>query len=259
MGFVVKMIKKLLLALFFPCYAFAQEDILINSDATALVPNLKYIKGLMRKNDEFSEISPAPILGLFQIAVGTQIYYLSADGRYLLRGDMLDLKEGENISENHKKNLRAIVLKDIPAKDLIIFSPFPDEGKRAAYSVMIFSNLNCSYCRSVYEDIPKYLEMGVEVRIAPFVHAHKNSQAYKRITEVWCSPDRKTALERNYKEQKTVPAFCDDSFLDADYITALKLGISAIPSYILEDGELLNGYIAPEALIKILQHKEGKN
>lgn len=236
---------------------FTQEnENLIKADNNAaLVPNLRYIKGLMRKSDEFSEIAPAPILGLFQIAVGTQIYYLSADGRYLLRGELLDLKEGVNISETHKKSLRKVVLQDIPLKDLIVFKP----AIETLHSVVIFSNLNCSYCRSVYEDIPKFLQLGVEVRLAPFIHAPRNSQAHKKITEVWCSPDRKTALERNYREQKTVPAFCDDSFLEDDYIIALKLGISAIPTYVLEDGELLNGYIAPEALIKILRHKDEKN
>ncbi|HEX6549798.1 MAG TPA: disulfide isomerase DsbC N-terminal domain-containing protein, partial [Gammaproteobacteria bacterium] len=44
------------------------------------------------------DISPAPIPGMYRILLGPQVAYVSADGRYFLRGDIIDLKNGKNLT-----------------------------------------------------------------------------------------------------------------------------------------------------------------
>ncbi|MDH5736508.1 MAG: DsbC family protein, partial [Gammaproteobacteria bacterium] len=44
-------------------------------------------------------ITPTPIKGLYQVLLGTQIAYMSKDGKYLLDGDMMDLESKLNLTE----------------------------------------------------------------------------------------------------------------------------------------------------------------
>ena len=45
------------------------------------------------------DIRPSPIKGLFEVRLGADIAYVSADGRYLISGDMFDIDSRTNLTE----------------------------------------------------------------------------------------------------------------------------------------------------------------
>jgi thiol:disulfide interchange protein DsbC len=48
---------------------------------------------------QVDKIEPAPLPGFYQVIASGQLVYVSADGKYLLNGDLLDLSTKKNISE----------------------------------------------------------------------------------------------------------------------------------------------------------------
>ena len=52
-------------------------------------------------------ITTSPIPGLYQIMLGGQISYISADGRYLIQGDIYDTVDERNLTENHRESCAA--------------------------------------------------------------------------------------------------------------------------------------------------------
>ena len=51
-------------------------------------------------------VSPSPIDGWYTIHQGSIVAYVSADGRYLLQGDLIDLQQQVNLSEKSRNEAR---------------------------------------------------------------------------------------------------------------------------------------------------------
>ena len=51
-------------------------------------------------------IAPTPVPGLYLVAFGAQVVYLSADGRYLLAGDLIELESGQNLADDVRSVIR---------------------------------------------------------------------------------------------------------------------------------------------------------
>ena len=46
---------------------------------------------------EAQEIYDSPIPGMFEVAVGPNVAYVSDDGRYFIQGDLFDLSSNQNL------------------------------------------------------------------------------------------------------------------------------------------------------------------
>ncbi|NIQ15080.1 MAG: DsbC family protein, partial [Candidatus Dadabacteria bacterium] len=51
---------------------------------------------------EITRISKTPIANLYEVLVGTNIIYMTGDGRYVLKGDLLDMQKKLNLSESKR-------------------------------------------------------------------------------------------------------------------------------------------------------------
>jgi len=71
------------------------------------------------------QIQSSPLKGLQEAILDGNIFYLSEDGRYLIRGgDILDLQEkGKNITEERRNGIRVSAMKELKTEDMIIFKP----------------------------------------------------------------------------------------------------------------------------------------
>ena len=68
-------------------------------------------------------VFPGPIDGWYTIRKGAIIAYISANGRYLMQGDLIDLDGQVNLSENERDNARSEMMSAIPDSNTIVFSP----------------------------------------------------------------------------------------------------------------------------------------
>ena len=139
---------------------------------------------------EAEHVFASPIDGWYTIRKGAIVAYISSDGRYLMQGDLIDLDDQVNLTENSRNDARRELLAAYPAEQMIVFSP---EAKR--YSVSVFTDIDCTFCRRLHAQIDEYLAAGIEVRYLLYPRNGPTSPSWAKAEQVWCADDRAEALE----------------------------------------------------------------
>ena len=196
----------------------------------------------------FEEIEPqhvmaSPIDGWYMIRKGAVVAYISADGRYLLQGDLIDLDLQVNLSEASRDEARREMMSEIPQEHMIIFSP--DEVK---YSVSVFTDVDCTYCRRLHSQINEYLAEGIEVRYLLYPRNGPRSTSWVTAEQVWCSDNRREALTAAKLDQKFQTRDCDASMVSTHYLMGQDVGLQGTPAIVFENGQLVSGYVPAQRL-----------
>lgn len=199
---------------------------------------------------KIESITPAPMPGLYEVVVGTQILYISRDGRFVVEGDLVDAKSRENLTENRRAAQRLKLLATLDPKSMIVFGP-----RQPRHRITVFTDTDCAYCRRMHEQIAQYNRLGIEVRYVGFARAGIGSKTYNTMVSVWCADDRNKALT-DAKTGRSVPSRRCQHPLEQHMKVAEQLGISGTPTLLLEDGTLLPGYVPPERLAKALDQAD---
>lgn len=201
---------------------------------------------------EADDIDKSEIDGWYKIQQGSIVAYVSADGRYLLQGDVIDLDRDVNLTEASRSNARRELLAATGDDEVIVFSP-----ASPTYSVTIFTDIDCSYCRRLHEQIEEYLALGIEVRYFLYPRMGPASRAWITSEEVWCSQDRQYALTMAKLDREFDSESCDASAISQHFVMGQAVGLSGTPAIVLEDGEMIGGYLAPKQLKAKLDSKFG--
>ncbi|WP_051786012.1 DsbC family protein [Endozoicomonas numazuensis] len=197
--------------------------------------------------------------GVFRVILkGGNVIYANKTGKLLLRGDMLDIKDGQivNLTEEIRNKAVADQLKSLKKEELIVFSP-KGETKGVVYA---FTDVDCGYCRKLHQEVPELNNMGIEVRYLAFPRGGKQSPAYTKMVEAWCSPDRKEAMSelKTGQEISTLASKQDmeksqcEALIEAQFQMGLNLGVSGTPALFLENGKAIPGYRPAAELARIM-------
>jgi len=201
-------------------------------------------------------IRPSPIGDLYEVSYGPRLYYVSADGKYLLNGDMFDLIKETNISEERRGAARLKVINALGEKAMIIY---PAKGK-VKHTVTVFTDIDCYYCRKLHEGMKEMNDLGITVRYLAYPRAGIPSVSYDKAVSVWCAADRNKALDMAKLEDKVTPESCKGNPVREERELGDLVGVTATPSLVLEDGTLVPGYMPPQRLAKLLdEHESRKN
>lgn len=183
-------------------------------------------------------VRPSVIPGLFEVQRGSLFGYVTADGRYLISGDVVNLETGEEVTEASRKLMRIETLAEL-GDQYVSFDP--PNGKPQSV-VTVFVDVDCGYCHKLHEELASYHALGIGFRYVFFPRAGLGSDSERQLNAAWCSPDRKTAVSRAIMGEKfTVPA-CETP-TKQQYEIALKLGVRGTPMMILPTGDTINGYV----------------
>jgi len=254
------MLKKLLLAL---CVGgFASNVSAADSAATvvnspAVTPAAakivqQAIKSLSAKA-EIDSIEPAPLPGFYQVIASGQIVYVSADGKYLLNGDLIDLGKHENVNDAAWAGFRKAELAKVPASERIVFAP-----PHPKYTVTVFTDVNCGFCRALHEQIAAFNKAGIAVeylawpREGVITTAGRPTPTYTEMVSVWCADDRKAAFTAAKEGHAPKVASCTNPVKD-EFNLGVKLGVEGTPTIYGPDGRTLGGYVTPDQLLQALQ------
>ena len=228
--------------------AFASSSLALAEDADAELEAIRTKVGEMFELIEPEDVSHSEIDGWYTINKGSIVAYISADGRYLLQGDLVDLERQVNLSENVRNKSRRELIATVSDDQAIIFTP--DEVK---YSVAVFTDIDCGYCRRLHSQIDQYLELGIEVRYLMYPRNGPASAAWGKAEDVWCSADRHNALTQAKLDREFPTAKCDASAVQSHYVLGRDIGLTGTPAIVLDDGTLIAGYLAPDQLLATLQ------
>lgn len=198
-------------------------------------------------------IRPSPIAGLYEIQHQREFAYVTADGRYLLRGDLVDLKNGEELTENRRRVDRLDVLAKLGPKKLIEFAPPPPVA--AKYTVTVFTDIDCGYCRKLHSEIAQYNAKGIAIRYAFYPRSGPDTDAWRSAEAVWCAADQRKALTdaKAGAQIKIKGKVCENPIAE-EYQLAQDLGIRGTPMMVLPNGDVYPGYVpAAQLALKLAE------
>ena len=207
---------------------------------------VKKIDGL-----KLEDVRLTPVNGVFEITRDADISYSSSDGRYVIIGDMIDLDSDANITENRRRSIRNRMLETIPETEMLVFSP-----KNPKYTITVFTDIDCGYCRRLHSQITEYNRLGIGVRYLFYPRSGPGTESWKKAEAVWCAANRNDALTRAKKDEPVKSAKCAADIVARDWELGHKLAIEGTPAIFLPSGELVGGYSPPAELARYL--KTGK-
>jgi thiol:disulfide interchange protein DsbC len=174
---------------------------------------------------------------------------------FLLVGQFWGVVSAAENSDEKKEN-RINLIKQIPLKEMIIFSPGKDKVQGV---VTVFTDLDCGYCKELHDDTEKLMQQGIEVRYLAYPRQGVGSSSYTKMVSIWCSRDRAEAMGLAMKGQFASIATCANP-IAKHLAIGKKIGLVGTPTVIFEDGTLYSGYDSPESLarqaIKYRSHKD---
>jgi thiol:disulfide interchange protein DsbC len=192
---------------------------------------------------EPEDVKPGPVDGWYLVQKGSVVAYISADGRYLMQGDIIDLDNQVNLSERSRNLARRELMSTVSEDQVIRFSP-----AEVKYSVAVFTDVECTYCRRLHSQIDEYLAHGIEVRYFLYPRNGPASRSWNTSEEVWCATDRNNALTMAKLDRKFASTACDTSIVQNHYVMGRDVGLSGTPAIVLDDGTLISGYLTPDQL-----------
>lgn len=192
-------------------------------------------------------LRPAPFAGFTEAVVAGRVFYVSNDGRYILDGAVIDMRERRNLTESAMDDIRVEGLKSIPTAQRIVFAP-----RDPKYTVTVFTDIDCGYCRMFHQHVAEYNALGIAVEYLFFPRAGEGSESWAKAVSVWCAKDPRQAMT-DAKAGKTLPAGRCENPVGAEYALGQEVGVNATPAVYAEDGARLGGYLEPQRLLAALQ------
>ena len=233
------MSRLLILALFLPLAVFAAKP-----------ANLEDIKKHLQqeiKDGDVETVRETPIAGLYEVSINGFMAYMSADGSYIFQGDIIERESMRNLT-------KFSTLESIKDSDTIVFSP---KGK-AKYTLTIFTDVDCGYCRKLHNEVPKLNENGVKVRYLLFPRAGPDSGSAKKLENVWCSKNQQQALTLAKQGNALPDKKCDNPIKEHLQI-GRRLGLRGTPFILTGNGSPINGFAEADRLLSILQSEANPN
>ncbi|HET8818753.1 MAG TPA: thioredoxin fold domain-containing protein [Xanthomonadaceae bacterium] len=201
---------------------------------------------------QVDRVADAPIDGFQQVVVGGQVVYVTDDGRYLLQGTLLDVAAREDLNEAAMSDLRRELLAAVPEEDRIVFAP-----KDPEYTVSVFTDVDCGYCRKLHGEMADYNAQGIAVEYLAFPRMGPGSENFDEMVSVWCADDRREALTRAKAGGEVTGGDCT-SPVAMQYALGQRLGLTGTPMILAPDGSQLGGYVPPQQLRAMLDERAAK-
>ena len=211
--------------------AQADDNKVITDAIHQLVPTAK-----------IDSIQKSPVPGFYEVITTGQVVYVSDDGKYLMQGSMFDLANKKDLTEVRLSGLRREALSKVPDNKRIVFSP-----KDPKYTVSVFTDLDCGYCRKLHSQIEQYNQQGIAVEYLWFPRSGLNTPSYDKAVSVWCAVDRKKAFSEAKAGAEPKSAKCDNPVAE-EFDLGQRLGVNGTPSVIAPDGSQIGGYLTPEQM-----------
>ncbi|MFV1998029.1 MAG: DsbC family protein [Acidiferrobacterales bacterium] len=197
-------------------------------------------------NVPITSIKPSGITGLFEVRVGAEVYYLTSDGRFLVSGDIIDMKSRQNLTAIARGQVRLDLVNAVSEDKMVIYEP-----EKTIRTVTVFTDIDCPYCRKLHQDVPTLVKGGIRIRYLVFPRDGLATDTYRKTVSAWCSPDRKKALSIAMSGGKLENRTCSNP-VSEHFELAGRASIRGTPTLIMDDGQILPGYAPPDKVFAML-------
>jgi thiol:disulfide interchange protein DsbC len=208
-------------------------------------PRIALLK-LLPAGSKLDDLRPSPIPGIYELSQGADVSYLTADGRYFLDGNVYDMATRQNLTEERRTRARVAMINTVPESQMLIFSP-----KNPKYTITVFTDVDCQYCRKLHSQIAELNKLGVRVRYMFYPRTGPNTESWHKAEAVWCSADRNEALTRaKAGGALDLSKTCGPTPVAREYAVGQSIGVRGTPAIVTENGGYINGYMPPADLFQ---------
>ena len=223
-------------------FAVAQEAV-IRKNLTERLPDFPKI----------DEITKTAIPGLYELRVGTDLFYSDEQGNHLIEGQLIDTSTRTNLTQARIAKLTAIDFAKLPLKDAIAWKQ--GNGSR---KLVVFADPNCGYCKK----FEKNLQEVKDVTVYTFLYPILGGDSPDKARNIWCAKDS-TKVWRDWMLDGAAPtasaAKCDTSALARNLALGRKHRITGTPGLVFEDGTRMPGALGTEQIERQLAASRGKS
>jgi len=197
-----------------------------------------------------AEITKSQVEGLYQVVLGPNVIYITADAQYLFNGNLIDLNSRENLTELAKDQARVKALAEIDPQSMISFKAKGEEKR----TITVFTDIDCPFCKKFHNEVNALNEKGITVRYLAFPRSGPNTPSYHKMVSIWCDKDPVKAMDdaKNGLEAKNTT--CENP-VQQHLMYAQQFGISGTPTMIVDDGSIIPGFVEARELIPVLLAK----
>lgn len=192
------------------------------------------------------QVRPSPVAGVFEVEMGADTAYVSADGRFLFSGDLYDVDSRANLTEVGRSTARSKALAQLDERDMIVFGP-----AAAKHTITVFTDVECGYCRKLHGEIEQLTKLGVRVRYMAYPRAGPGTEDWGKMEAVWCSRDRNIAITKAKQGEVVKSAKCATP-VAKQFELGEELGVRGTPAIFTTSGDYIGGYLPPQQLLQQL-------
>ncbi|EDN65771.1 thiol:disulfide interchange protein DsbC [Beggiatoa sp. PS] len=238
-------------------FAFAEESTTSTQEIPSAVT--KALKSTFGENVKTTTITPAPITGLFEVVIGSELLYITADGKHFVAGNIFELRptstdkdkyEPFNLTDQRRTGLRTQELNQLDESEMVVFAPETE----TKHTINVFTDVDCPYCAKFHLEVAALNKAGVKVRYLAFPRAGVGSKTYQTMMSIWCAEDRKQAMTDAKARKKIEERQCTNP-ITKQYELGKRIGITGTPAMVLSDGQLVPGYLPAARLLALLNKK----
>jgi len=199
-------------------------------------------------------VATSAVKGIYEVGInGGDVVYVSADGRYLLSGVMIDLVTQENLTERVLARQRVETLSSVPENSMIIY----EADGELKHTLTTFTDIDCPYCRKMHREMALLNRMGIRVRYMLFPRAGATSRSYEKAVSVWCADDQQGEMTKAKSGAIPETRECENPVRE-HMALARRLGLRGTPYTITDTGRAINGYVPAPELFESLEADKRK-
>ena len=233
-----KLLRLVALTLLMSAAAAAQADeAAIRKNLAERLPNFPKI----------DEVSKTPIPGLYEVRVGTDLYYADEQGNHLIQGSIIDTRTRTDLTEARIDKLTAIDFSALPLKDAMLIK----QGS-GARKLVVFADPNCGYCKRIERDLLTLKDVSIYTFLYPIL----GPDSIVKSKDIWCAKDPGKAW-RTWMVDGQAPAkaaaSCDTTVLERNIALGQKYKVQGTPGVVFEDGSRAPGAIPAAQIEQRLQ------
>jgi thiol:disulfide interchange protein DsbC len=200
------------------------------------------------------DLKPSPIPNIYEFMQGAEVSYLTADGKFYLDGNVYDMATRANLTETLRAHARAELINAVPESQMLIFAP-----KNPLYTITVFTDVDCQYCRKLHSDMAELNKLGVRVRYLFYPRTGPNTESWRKAEVVWCSADRNDALtQAKLGAQLDMNKNCGPTPVQREYSLGQSIGVRGTPAILTDNGEFITGYMPPHDLVLAIKQLQGQ-
>jgi thiol:disulfide interchange protein DsbC len=172
--------------------------------------------------------------GLYEILVGSDLYYVDAGVNFVIAGRMYDARTREDLTQKRLDVALKVDFKSLPLDRAV--KTKRGDGSRV---IVTFEDPNCPYCKKLWQNMKDMTNVTIYTFLYPILSADSNEKA----RAIWCSKDRASTWD-NYmvggKAPAPASADCKNP-LEQNIALGRQLGINGTPTIIFPDGSRAAG------------------